>query len=271
MGLSEDQKLRELLNKIFEDRGFDFRQYKEKSLRRRLERRLCATNARSYVEYMDILDRESTEYSKLLDALTINVSEFFRDREAFEVLVNTVLPEIISFAGSHNKNTVRIWSAGCAGGEEPYSIAMLLSEGLGHKIKDFHITIYATDIDEASLLKAGRGEYAASAISKLPQDLVERYFVHGERYAIRQEIKNLVDFRQHRLILDEQLTDLDLVICRNVVIYFDRDLQEKVFSDFYRGLRRAGFLFLGKAETLFGTAAKLFSAIDNRWRIYQKF
>ena len=219
---------------------------------------------------MAILDRDSGEYSKLLDVLTINVSEFLRDPEAFALLSKVVLPEVASFAESHHENTIRIWSAGCASGEEPYSIAILLSQVLGPKLKDFHVTVYATDIDETTLLKAREGRYDAAAISKLPEGLEERYFTHEGQYSVRQEVKRLVDFRQHSLVSDEPLTSLDLVICRNVVIYFNRDLQEKVFMNFYHGLRQGGFLFLGKAETLFGEAARLFHAVDKQWRIYQK-
>jgi chemotaxis methyl-accepting protein methylase len=270
VALNGEQELRALLDKIYQDRGFDFRQYREKSLRRRLERRLYATKAGSYREYMALLDRDSDEYGKLLDVLTINVSEFFRDPGAFAILSEVVLPEVVSFAESDNEGTIRIWSAGCASGEEPYSIAILLAEVLGPKLKDFHITVYATDIDEASLLKARRGEYDAEAVSKLPKELAEKYLGSEGQYSIRHEIKQLIDFRQHSLVTDEPFTCLDLVACRNVVIYFDRDLQEKVFTSFYRGLRQGGFLLLGKAETLIGEAARLFHTVNKQWRVYEK-
>ena len=121
-----------------------------------------------------------------------------------------------------------------------------------------------------SLLKAREGKYNAEAISKLPEGLIGKYFKHEGWCSIKQEIKQFVDFRRHNLVSDEPFTNLDLISCRNVLIYFTRDLQEKVFMSLYHGLRPGGFLFLGRAETLFAEAARLFCVVDKRWRLYQK-
>lgn len=268
--VNEDQELQVLLDKIYRDKGFDFRQYREKSLRRRLERRLHATKAKSYEEYTAILDRDGAEYGRLIDSLTINITQFLRDPEAFDMLAKVVFPEVVFFADSHEQKEIRIWSAGCAGGEEPYSIVMLLGEVLARRLRDFHITVYATDIDENSLARAREGKYDAATISKLPEVLVERHFTYDGQYRIRHKVRQLVEFKQHNLVSDEPFTGLDLVSCRNVVMYFSRDLQEQVFMDFHHGLRQGGFLFLGKAETLSGESARLFHTVDKRWRVYQK-
>jgi len=265
-----NQELLLLLNKVYFDTGCDFRQYKETTLERRIERRLHATNARTYADYLAVLDSDSSEYDRLLSTLTIKVTGFFRELDAFSFIEKDVLPEVLSLAERSGRRVIRIWSAGCASGEEPYSLAILVCEILGEKVGDFDIAIYGTDIDRQCLLTAERGRYGVEAVSGLTEVLMDKYFSENGEYSVRPELSRLVRFYQHNLASDPPLLDLDLIVCRNVLIYFTRDLQERVFMNFHRGLRSDGFLFLGKAETLVGRVASLFRPISKEWRIYRK-
>ena len=280
--------LLQILNRIYEERGFDFRQYKESSLRRRIERRLRATKTVSYEEYLKVLDKDPGEYKKLIDDLTIKVTEFFRDPEAWEVLSDRVLPEIIERKtrdeGRGTKSSIvlakrssvtyrpvlRIWSAGCATGQEAYSVAILLDQLLGERKDDLKIDIWGTDIDRESLLKAQQAEYKPDMIKAVPENILNEYFDFDGDFMVKCYIKDRVHFKSQDLVLNEPLRQMDLILCRNVAIYFERPLQEKIFMDFYNGLNEKGYLFLGKAETLIGPAQEKFKPVDKRWRIYQK-
>ncbi|MBI1870690.1 MAG: protein-glutamate O-methyltransferase CheR [Chlamydiae bacterium] len=264
----EDKGLefREVLEKVYRERGFDFRQYKEASLRRRMQKRLYALKAESYQDYIMRLDADSLEYDRLIDVLLINVTEFFRDEEAFEIIKNKVLPYIIK-----GKTKLKIGSSGCASGEEVYSIAILLDEALGDKRDSFEISIYGTDIDRDSLTKAKEGIYRPQTVKgKMTDEILEKYFDKGETLKVKDSIKKNCHFMVHDLVLDKPLSEMDLILCRNVLIYFEKPLQEKIYMDFYHALNSEGYLFLGKAESLIGPARERFSVIDKRWKIYQK-
>ncbi len=225
----------------------------------------------TYRDYMLVLNKNPSEYDALVDALTINVSSFFRDRGTFDVIEHTVLPELIASKEKHNKNILRLWSAGCASGEEPYSLAICLRELLGDRIEDFTISIYATDIDEASLRKAKSAEYDGEAVRGDEEKRLRRYFTHHDgKYTPKRKVKEVVKFRRHDLITDRPLLHLDVVLCRNVLIYFSRELQDKLFEKFDDGLNPGGCLVIGKTETLTGRANKMFRPIDVKERVYQK-
>jgi len=232
--------------------------------------RLRATGAHSYLEYLSLLERDPSEYERLLDALTINVTNFFRDRGTFRVIEETVIPELIMAKKNQGKKVIRIWSAGCASGEEPYSMAILFHKVLGKRIGDYLISIHATDIDGKVMEKAKRAEYEAGAVSGIDEEVLIRYFNHTQRYRPKEEIKKMVRFKRHDLIADGPLPHLDMILCRNVLIYFSRNLQGKLFEKFYEGLNRGGYLILGKTESLAGEAAGLFQPVDIRERVYRK-
>ena len=268
--------LSQILEKVHRQKRYDFRQYKESTLRRRVQRRLRATRALSYEQYTGVLDAEPGEYAKLIDDLTIQVTELFRNPQAWQILKHEVLSNIVRQKleeveqKKNTRPTLRIWCAGCASGEEAYSVAILLDQLLREEKHGFESNIRGTDIDRQSLLKAKRAEYQPDLLKSTPQDILNKYFDSNGTYRVASSIRQGLRFEPHDLVLDEPLKQMDLIICRNVAIYFTRPLQAKVFMDFCNSLNEGGFLFLGKAETLIGPAKERFTTIDKRWRIYQK-
>jgi len=267
-----EEGLLRILDKVCEVTGIDFRQYKESSLRRRMERRLTATKVFSYEEYAEVLDREPDEYR----GLAIKVTEFFRDRDAWGIIGEKILPEIIKRKGKNReragdfKPALRIWSAGCATGQEAYSIAIVLDRLLGERRGEVKVDIWGTDIIKETLLKAEQAVYKSTAVKGVPQDILNEYFDIDNGFRVSSLARESVHFKFQDLVLDEPFKEMDLILCRNVAIYFERPLQEKIFTDFYNGLNRKGYLFLGKAETLIGSAREKFKVIDKRWKIYRK-
>ncbi len=269
--------IKQLLQKIFEERGFDFRQYKTSMLKRRLARRLTTTGSGTYLDYARRLDTNPEEYKKLFDDLTINVSHFFRNPLTFELLHKVVLPEMIEYKQRSMDNTIRIWSAGCAHGEEPYSIAILLIELLGKNLKNYNITIYATDIDTDALENAKNGKYSDDSVVEVKKGLLDRYFHCDGNYRIKEQVKELVDFSYHDLTSEKSIAPInsvfanfDLILCRNVLIYFSRALQDKVFNKFTKNLNKNGYLVLGEAETRSDDMKNNFVCVDSLNKIYQK-
>lgn len=265
-----DQGFLALQKRIFKERGLDLSQYREKCLKRRIDVRLRATGMHSYLEYMAVLKKDPSEYDRLLDALTINVTNFFRDKSAYRIIEDSVIPELVSSKKKYRKKIIRVWSAGCASGEEPYSMAILFHEILGNKINDFLISIHATDIDKPCLEKAKTAEYEAGAFSGVDEKILRLYFKRDLKYRLKEEIRQMVKFKRHNLISDRPLACLDIILCRNVLIYFSRGLQMRLFGKFCKGLNKGGYLILGKAESLSEVSAELFRPVNIRERIYQK-
>ena len=295
----DGRQLECLLEKIHSEWGFDFRGYKETTLTRRLGRRLRARGAETYSDYACVLDRDPAEYGKLFNDLTINVTSFFRDEVAFKALAEQVLPALI---GEHGKaastcRCLQIWSAGCATGQEPYSIAMLLLEMLHPEVETRHavslrcnvtirapevetrhavslrcnVTIRATDIDAKALQRAQEGVFTAKDVEGIRPAWLGRYFVpDGDGFRVQPVLRQLVTFEAHNLVSDAPYHDLDLVVCRNVLIYFAPALQTRVLRSFHEGLKEGGFLLLGKAEVPAGETERLFHRIDKKAKLYQK-
>ncbi len=255
-----------LLAKIKEERGIDFSSYHRSLLKRRIALRLLANKVKSYMEYLKILASNPSEYEKLFDVLTINVSEFFRDPVVWRG-IEAILIKIIE---DHNKREEPIifWSAGCAKGEEPYSLSILV-----HRINKLKVPlkIYATDIDEETLKEAERGQYNPDELKNVEEDILSTYFTFKDgKYCINEEIKRVVEFRYLDLTSDEFIPHTDLILCRNVFIYFTKALQEKVLDKFYRSLKEGGYLVIGKSETLIFEARTIFEEVDGDKRIYRK-
>jgi len=265
-----DRAFRSLLKKIRRERGLDCSQYKPTFLKRRLAVRLRARGVESYREYMRLLDDE--EYEKLFEALTINLSYFFRDGTTFEALRDKVLKPLLQEKARRGSRLVRVWSAGCASGEEPYSIAILFHELLGADLKNWYISIRATDLDARALAKAKRGIYGKFSFRGTDPGYIRRYFIpfSDREYALKPEIKAMVKFEQRDLITDPPPRCLDLIFCRNVLIYFSREQQERLFAIFHEALNERGYLVIGKTEVLMGATARLFRPLDVRERIYVK-
>ena len=266
---SEQEELEELKAKIHRERGFNCQFYKDKCLQRRLAVRMRARGETTFRGYAGLLDRDPAEYEVLLDTLTINVSKFFRNPEIWAKLDELVVPSL--FSGPPGRR--RIWSAGCASGEEPYSVSILLREwadrhGAGEALRRFQIV--GTDIDRRSLAAAERAEYPDTALTDLPAHLQARWFSSGPPYQLDALARTNVTLLQHDLISGEPQRDLSMILCRNVIIYFDRVIQEELFHRFYDSLVPGGFLVLGKVETLLGRPRSLFRAVSNRDRIFRK-
>ena len=251
-----------LLQMVQKEKGLDCRQYKISYLKRRIKVRMRATQQTTYQAYRKLLEQDMEEYDRLLDRLTINVSQFYRDPSVYQQIKQLVLP------AWHQCSGVSIWSAGCANGEEPYSLAMLLREELPNFCR---ARVLATDIDPACLEQARMGVYKAPALKTLPLGFKLRYFrQQNDTWMIKPELQRRIDFQRHDLTGKLPDGPFDMVICRNVLIYFVRALQERLFKEFHRRLAPGGFLILGKTETLLGEMRDKYQTLDIRERIYQR-
>lgn len=231
-------------------------QYKEEYIKRRLLSRMRTTGSGSYDEYTRYLNSHPAEWELLRNALTINVTEFFRDSEVFEILRKELIPKFIS---EHNR--IRIWCAGCSSGEEPYSLAMILSE-LTTRKSGISITIYATDIDEKILQKAKDGIYESKAIEKLNSAIIRRHFdeLPDGRYQVKQHLKDMIHFRKHDLMSGIPAARyVDIVTCRNVTIYFTEGQKNDLARTIHSALNSGGFYVMGKTEYLGREVEGLFS------------
>lgn len=260
-----------LCRKIERDRGFRCSSYKDTCLRRRISIRMRANGAASFAAYAGVLDTDATEYERLVDTLTINVSKFFRNPETFACIAEKVLPEI----WVSKSPLVRIWSAGCATGEEPYSLAVLCREhalAMGDEARLDRVRIIGSDLDEQAVSAASRGRYTAAAFVETTPPVRERYFpVENGMHTVAPEIRNLVAF-ERRDVLEGAGPGgrMHLITCRNVIIYFTRETQERLFERFHDLLLPGGFLVLGKVETLLGKSREMFAPVSSRERIFRR-
>jgi two-component system, chemotaxis family, CheB/CheR fusion protein len=267
-GVEVQGDLNALLQEVFEERGYDFRDYKKASIARRINKRLYENHLQTYDEYLEFLNKHPEEYAKLFDTLLINVTEFFRDPEAWEVLEKEVLPKIIS--RKNKGESIRFWSAGCASGEEAYSIAMMLLDRLGDAVGDYEVRIYGTDIDESALNEARKGTYQAGMMKNVSEEQREKYFTSEDgAYKVKRNVRQMIAFGRQDLITDAPISHLDLIICRNVLIYFNLELQSRIIIKFHYALNRNGFIFFGKSESML-TGSKLFLPVNKKWRIFEK-
>ncbi|HHV24952.1 MAG: protein-glutamate O-methyltransferase CheR [Methanosarcina sp.] len=269
--LEEDPGFELLKRVITQNTGFNCEHYKEAHFRRRINVRIRATNSESYGAYLKHLKKNSQEYEFLINALTVNVSEFFRNPETFRIIEKEIIPCIVKYRSESLIRSIRIWSAGCAAGEEAYSLAILLHRVLKSDINNYRIRIIGTDIDTQSLEKARKGVYSKNSLKNLDPSIKEHYFVkQGDAYQIIDELKNLMQFKRHDLISGSKNNRFDLIICRNVMIYFKKEIQEQLQLNFYQGLENGGFFVIGKSETLLGAASSLFRPYNTRERLYIK-
>ncbi len=267
MANATDQ-LEQVIDKIRDARNFDFRNYKRATVRRRVERRMADRRCRTMSDYVALLDHSPEEYDALLSSLFIKVTSFFRDPDTWDALVRKAFPEIL--AAKSPGDEIRIWSVGCATGEEAYSAAMLLSEELGPKIQSFQAKVFGTDVDEGAVAHARRGVYGPAAVEDLSKERLARFFSRAPSgYAISKDLRRLVVFGVNNLVSDAPISRIDLLLCRNVFIYVDAALQKRVLSRFHYALRHGGFLVLGKSE-LIPFAGKIFDPVDLPRRMYRR-
>ena len=269
--MPEDDKAFEAIKKrIYEVRGLDTRQYKDSYIKRRLATRMRANNVESYSGYLKIINKNVDEFNPLLNALTINVTEFFRNPETYTA-VEDVLNQLVLDKEKKDRSLIRIWSAGCSSGEEPYSIAILMLELLKDRIKDFNISIHATDVDNQILERAKVGEYQVDNLKNMSKVRLSKYFTrNGDKYIVKEDVKRLIKFKKHDLISEKRLGLFDAILCRNVVIYFSKELQNRLYMHFFNSLIAGGYFIMGKTETLLGEAQQRFVSINKSERIYQK-
>ncbi len=263
-----DKAFAEVRDILFERIGFDLGMYKDGCIRRRVARRARNCGARNAEDYLTRLRDDKDEVAALMAALTIHVSQFFRNFSTFEYLRDRVLPELIKRLRESRRKELKIWCAGCAGGEEPYTLALLLRE-----IAPMEITfsLLATDVSPDILQRAGEGLYEPQRLTELPERMRERYFtVEGDRYRLDENIRRMVRFQRHNIMTDTEYPEADLVLCRNVLIYFSREEQERIVGHFARVLPVGGFLVLGRAENLMGEPRSLFESENARERIYRR-
>lgn len=272
MTSSDDPGFDQLTRRISQVAGVSTEAYKPRCLRRRIAVRMRAHNVSSYEEYLAILERVPEELQKLSDALTINVTKFFRNIELWQRLREDIIPGLWT-AGT---GPIRVWSAGCSSGEEPYSLAMLFADTArkaGHPEWLRRLVIDATDIDRVCLERARIGTYPTASFSETPAELVSAYTedaADGGRMVI-DPVRRVVHVNRLDLTRDApRHTPYDLVVCRNVLIYFDRAMQERLFGIFLEALRPGGILVLGKVETILGPTRDRLELIDARERVYRR-
>jgi two-component system CheB/CheR fusion protein len=263
-----DSSFEALLEFLKRSRGFDFTGYKRPSLERRFNRRLQAVGCGSYGDYLDFLEVHPEEFEQLFNTLLINVTSFFRDEPAWGVLKDTVLPELLE--RRQDEDAIRIWSAGCATGQEAYSVAMTFSELLGAERYRERVKIYGTDIDEEALSYARAAVYTAKELESVPDDLRAKYFERADtRYAFRNDLRRTVIFGRNDLLQDAPISRLDLLLCRNTLMYFTAETQARILRHFHFALASEGALMLGKSEMML-SHREAFNALDLKQRIFRK-
>ncbi len=264
----EDRNLPDLLHYLHTARGLDLNGYKPNSLIRRIRKRMSAVGIETLPAYREHLETNQEELSHLLTTILINVTSFFRDPPAWDALAGLALPAILE--GKLPGEQIRVWSAGCASGEEAYSIGILFAERLGVEGFLSRVKIYATDVDEDALHAARQGGYSQQQVSGVPAELLERYFerVNG-MYVVRAPLRRQVIFGGHDLINDAPISRVDLLLCRNTLMYFNAEAQERVLSRFHFAVRDGGFLLLGRAETIMGHG-DAFTPVDPKRRLFAR-
>ncbi|MBF0195347.1 MAG: PAS domain S-box protein [Magnetococcales bacterium] len=270
--LMDDEKsglsgLDEIFAMVRKRTEIDFSKYKQTTLCRRIERRIIASGSRDLPSYILHMKDNPEEAESLSKDILISVTKFFRDNDAFRTL-EEAMQEIIRLKEPGDE--IRFWVPGCATGEEPYTLAILLAENLGVKAGGFKIQIFATDIDMEALESARKGIYLEAALKEMPPQYIDRYFTKkGDKFHISKDLREMVVFARQDLAKDPPFVRVDLITCRNVLIYFNQDLQDRIFSSFHFAMASTGYMFLGKSEAL-GQSADIFSTTSAKHRIYQK-
>jgi len=241
--------LARLLTKIRDDRGLDLAQYRPRYVERRLACRLRALGLQSYRQYAAYLDENPDEYERLMDTLTINVTQFFRDTTVFDMFRKDIVPSLLAEKASRHQRMIRVWSAGCASGQEPYSLAMAFLSALGERAPEYQLSVLGTDIDPHALDVARHATYPTSQLSQIPRAERSRFVeVRGDEFIIKPEVTQHCKFAYLNLSEDRPIQAVDVIFCRNVFIYFNREEQDRMLGVFWSALARGGYLVLGKSE-----------------------
>jgi|tagenome__1003787_1003787.scaffolds.fasta_scaffold20924853_2 two-component system CheB/CheR fusion protein len=263
-----DPQFEALLSYLKEARGFDFTGYKRSSLMRRVDRRMAQVDLADYPGYLDFLQVHPDEFTNLFNTILINVTAFFRDPESWAYLRTDVLEPMV--AAKPEGSPIRVWSAGCASGEEAYTVAMVLAEILGIDQFRARVKIYATDVDDEQLAEARLAAYGEREIQGVPPELADKYFEQtGNRWVFRKDLRRTVIFGRNDLVQDAPISRIDLLTCRNTLMYFNADTQAKILNRFHFALVDRGVLFLGKAEMLLSHGG-IFTPIDLKRRVFRR-
>ncbi len=257
-----------LLEYVKRYRGFDLLAYKRPGLMRRINKRMHEIGLENYIDYLDYLEVHPDEFAALFDTLLINVTSFFRDRSSWDYLMSEVIPQIVARKEPHAP--IRVWSAGCASGEEAYSLAMAIAEVIGVDQCREQVKIYATDVDEPALNHARQAIYPEKELGGVPPELLHKYFeeIDGQ-YIFHKNLRRSVIFGRHNLVQDAPISRVDLLTCRNTLMYFNSEAQAKIIARFHFALNDVGFLALGRAEMLL-THNNSFTPMDLKQRIFAK-
>lgn len=265
-----DNALKQVLMMIHKKSGIDFSMYKKNTVLRRIERRMSLVEEElpTLEAYKNYLLENPMEIRYLQEDLLIGVTHFFRDTEAFNYLQQSLIPKMIDENIHRGRNKIRIWVAGCSSGQEAYSLAILFHDEIEKRGCEMDLQIFATDIDRDSVKFASQGCYSEQIVSVIPKHLLVKYFdKDGSDYQVKREIRHKIVFAPHNMTKDSPFVNLDMVSCRNVMIYFQTELQQKVLSLFHFALKEKGYLFLGPSETI-GKLTTLFTAVDHKWKIF---
>ncbi len=278
----KNEKGNETINTILHflkgERGFDFLGYRFSMIERRIQKRILATKCRSINEYSQFIKFNPNEIDNLIDVFTINVSHFFRNPLAFEIIKKILIPDLVLNKTKENDNSLRIWSAGCSFGEEAYSIAIIINEFFGKEKTSILPRIIATDIDKKALKIANEASYNVKSIQNVKYSIAEKYFKkENDKFVLSNEIKKMVQFsffdltdKIHEVPPESIFGGFDIVFCRNVLIYFNLDYQKIVFNKLYKSLNKNGYLVLGDAETPIESFKHNFIREGKLCKIYRK-
>jgi two-component system CheB/CheR fusion protein len=267
MPARSDISLGDLLEFVNRSRGFDFSGYKRATVERRVARRMSEVGVSRFEDYIDHLELHPEEFASLFNSILINVTSFFRDPQTWEYLAAEIVPQLI--AARPPDSPLRFWSAGCATGEEPYTLAMVLARVLGDDAFQERVKIYATDVDEQALDHARHGAYQPKQVEAVPSDALDRFFERTEqRYVFRKDLRRCVIFGRNDLLQDAPISRIDLLVCRNTLMYFTAETQTQILRRFHFALRDDGSLQLGRAEMLIAHG-DLFTPVDLRRRLFR--
>lgn len=264
----DEDSMNRLLRLLRDAHGIDFSYYKSSTVLRRIERRLLMSRSTGFEQYVSEVAENREELNSLYRDLLIGVTQFFRDRDAFQVLEDQVIPELLANRAADEE--LRIWIAGCATGEEAYSIAILIQEAMSRLSRQVDVKIFATDVHQLSLDIASAGIYSEASLTDVSAARLERFFIRkGDQYHVIPSLRKMVVFAKHNIIKDAPFTKLDLISCRNLLIYLQPSVQKKAISLFHFGLRTGGVLLLGPSEGV-AELENEFASIDRHWKLYRK-
>jgi two-component system, chemotaxis family, CheB/CheR fusion protein len=263
-----DTTLEALLEFIKETRGFDFTGYKRSTIERRVAKRMASVEVERHDDYLDYLEMHGEEFAELFNTLLINTTGFFRDPQTWEYVATDIAPQLL--AARPDDAPIRVWCAGCASGEEPYTVAMVLARVMGDQAFRDRVKIYATDVDEEALDLARHGAYLPRQIEDVPPDALERFFERtDQRYVFRKDLRRCMIFGRNDLVQDAPISRVDLLVCRNTLMYFTAETQTQILRRFDFALNDDGYMLLGKSEMLI-THADLFAPVELKRRVFRK-